>query len=366
MKNNESSKHTILSQWLRENIAINSFGVGEKIPSENELSRQFKFSRQTVRQAIGELVAEGILVREQGSGTYVSIPPAKPLQDKTMRIGVITTYLDDYIFPSIIHGIEEILTAEGFTMALGITHNKQSDEENCLQKLIASGVDGLIIEGTKSSLYNTNEAFYMRLKEKGLPTVFINSYYSNYNGSYVVLDDRKAGEMLTDILTENGHKKIGGIFKSDDAQGHKRFEGMQLSLKKQKSALIDDAYLWYTTEDFKYLFNGSMDSMILERMAKITGVVCYNDQVSAALINLFKRNGIRVPEDKSIVSFDNSFLAKEMVCNLTSVIYPAKKVGKKAAQLLLQCLTNPLYTEQIKLEPSIKERGSVTGPKEIE
>lgn len=359
MKNSESSKHTILSQWLREKISNNTFPVGEKIPSENELARQFHFSRQTVRQAIGDLVAEGILLREQGSGTYVSIPPLRPFQEKTMRIGVITTYLDDYIFPSIIHGIEEVLTEEGYTMVLGITHNKLSDEENCLQKLIASGVDGLIVEGTKSALYNTNETFYTGLREKNIPTVFINGYYSNYTGSYIVMDDRRAGEILTDILLEKGHKNIGGIFKSDDMQGLKRFEGMQLSLKKQKQSLIDDAYFWYTTEDFKYLFNGSMDRMILERMEKITGVVCYNDQVSAALISLFKRNGIRVPEDKSIVSFDNSFLAKEMVCNLTSVIYPSKKVGKKAAQLILQCLNNPLYTEQIHLDPVVKERGSV-------
>ncbi len=360
MKTKEQSKHTILSSWLRENIANNTFSVGDKIPSENELANTFHFSRQTVRQAIGDLVAEGILAREQGSGTYVSIPPVKPVQDKTMRIGVVTTYLDDYIFPSIIHGIEEVLTAEGYTMALGITHNKQADEENCLQKLIASGVDGLIVEGTKSALYNANETFYTRLKEKNIPTVFINGYYHNYNGSYVVLDDRKAGEMITDILIDSGHKGIGGIFKSDDIQGLRRFEGMQLSIKKHKQPVIDEAYLWYTTEDFKYLINGGMDKMILERLEKTSGVVCYNDQVAVALINLFKRNNIRIPEDKSLVSFDNSFLAKEMVYNLTSVVYPSKKVGKKAAQLLLQCLNNPLYTEQVKLDPSVKIRGSVT------
>lgn len=102
-----------------------------------------------------------------------------------------------------------------------------------------------------------------------------------------------------------------------------------------------------------------MDNMILDRLNNVTGIVCYNDQVASALIRLLKRGGKRVPEDFSLVSFDNSFLAKQMVCNLTSVIYPAKKVGKKSAEILLKCMNNPKVSEHIKLEPILKIRESV-------
>jgi len=359
MINSELSKHAILSQWIKENITSGTFSLGDKIPSENELASQFEYSRQTVRQAIGTLVAEGILVREQGSGTYVRIPSRKTSTDRTMRVGVITTYLDDYIFPNIIHGIEEVLTDNDFTLSLGITHNKPSDEENCLQQMMLSGVDGFIIEGTKSALPNANERLYSLLNEKNIPTVFINGYYSNYCDSYIVMDDVKASEMLTDILIQNGHTHIGGIFKSDDIQGLKRYEGLLKTTRANNIVLNDTSIIWYTTEDFRYLFDGSFDHVILERLKGITAVICYNDLVAAALIRLLKRNGQIVPEDISLVSFDNSFLAKQMVCNLTSVVFPFKKIGKLAAQLLLKRMSNPLISEKVMLEPTVKIRQSV-------
>lgn len=359
MINNERSKHAVLSQWIKDKIADNTFKTGEKIPSENELASQFSISRQTVRQAIGTLVADGILIREHGSGTYVSLPGSKTVTGKTMRIGVITTYLDDYVFPGIIHGIEEILTDNGYTLSLGITHNKPSDEEKSLIQIMQSGVDGLIVEGTKSALPNPNESLYHQLKEKNIPVVFINGYYRNCQDSYVILDDVKAGEMLTDLLIDNGHTLIGGLFKSDDYQGIGRYEGLLKSTKNHDLTVNDNEVIWYTTEDFPYYFEGSMDKIILDRLKDVTGVVCYNDLAAAALIRLLKRNNISVPEDISIVSVDNSFLAKELVCNLTSVIYPARKIGKQAAQLLLQLITDPLSQNRIILDPYIKVRNSV-------
>jgi GntR family transcriptional regulator of arabinose operon len=353
------SKHELLSKWIEENIANNTFSPGTKIPSENELATRFAISRQTVRQSLGNLVSKGILIREQGSGTYVNNKIVPTIRQETKRIGVITTYLDDYIFPTIIHGIEEVLTSNGYTLSLGITHNKTSDEENCLIKMMESGIDGLIIEGTKTALPNTNVSLYNKLIESRIPMVFINGYYNDYKGSYVVMDDVKAGETLTNILIEKGHRRIGGIFKSDDIQGSKRYEGMQKSKRNHNVSRDDSLILWYTTEDFKYFFDGSMDKMILERFKDITAIVCYNDLVAAEVIQLLKRNNISVPNDISLVSFDNSFLAKQIVYNLTSAVYPFKKIGKKSAQLLLQSIQNPQYIEQNNMVPSIKLRGSI-------
>lgn len=358
MSQNQLSKHAVLSQWIKENIENGTFKVGGKIPSENELASRFGISRQTVRQAIGTLVSEGILVREHGSGTFV-LPKNKITAEKTMRIGVITTYLDDYIFPGIIHGIEEVLTPNGYTLSLGITHNKPSNEETSLLQMMQNGVDGLIVEGTKSALPNANYPLYKQIKEKNIPTVFINGYYRGYEDSYIILDDVKAGEILTDVLINHGHTQLGGIFKSDDFQGIGRFEGFQKSVKKHHLTVNDSAIIWYTTEDFHYFFEGSMDNIILERLANVTGIMCYNDLVAAALIRLLKRNQKSVPEDISIVSVDNSFLAKQLVCNLTSVTYPAKRIGKKAAQILLQHINSIHTPEHIVMEPYIKVRGSV-------
>lgn len=354
-----TAKYEEISQWIKDKILDGSFPVGTKIPSENELSVQFGYSRQTVRQAIGTLESEGYLVRSKGSGTYVHRPLKRTNEDATMRIGVITTYFDDYIFPGIIHGIEEVLSENHYSMSLGITHNKQSDEENCLRQMLANGVDGLIVEGTKSALPNINGMLYREIADKGIPIVFINGYYRDYCDSYVVMDDVRAGELLVELLVEKGHRKIGGFFKSDDIQGLKRYEGMQKAAKRHSLSIQDNAVLWYTTEDFSYLFDGNLDEAILSRLNDVTAIICYNDQTASSLIKMLARYSFRIPKDYSIVSFDNSFLADDATYSLTSVIYPSQEIGHKAAELILKRIARPDYSEKIILKPSVEERSSI-------
>ena len=354
-----TAKYEEIRQWIKDKILDGSFPVGSKIPSENELSEQFGYSRQTVRQAIGTLEADGYLIRSKGSGTYVHRPSKRTNEEATMRIGLITTYFDDYIFPGIIHGIEEVLSENHYSMSLGITHNRQSDEENCLKQMLANGIDGLIVEGTKSALPNVNSMLYREIADKGIPIVFINGFYRDYCDSYVVMDDVKAGDMLTELLISKGHTKIGGIFKSDDNQGLKRYEGMQKAAKRHGLLVPDSSVFWYTTEDFNYLFDGNLDEAILSRLNDVTAIICYNDQTAASLIKLLSRYSFKVPKDYSIVSFDNSFLADEATYNLTSVIYPSQDIGHRAASLVLQRINHPDYTEKIVLQPVIEERSSI-------
>ncbi|MEG1886501.1 MAG: substrate-binding domain-containing protein, partial [Oscillospiraceae bacterium] len=160
-------------------------------------------------------------------------------------------------------------------------------------------------------------------------------------------------------LIKNGHSKIGGIFKSDDMQGHKRFQGFSNEMKCQNLAIDDDSILWYTTEDLKYFFDGGCDSMIVDRLKNCTAVVCYNDLVAVQLIEVLKRNGRTVPDDMSIVSFDNSSLAEKSLYNLTSVIYPSREIGSKAAEMLLQKIQNPNFSATYKFGASLVKRNSI-------
>ncbi|MDE7326202.1 MAG: GntR family transcriptional regulator [Lachnospiraceae bacterium] len=353
------AKYEDINQWLREKIADGTFAIGDKIPSENELALMFGYSRQTVRQAIGLLEAEGILIRAQGSGTFVNRRAIKKNHSPTMRIGVIASCLDDFNFPGIIRGIESVLGEHHYTISLCITHNRQTNEETALRKILAGGVDGLIVEGTKTALPNVNELLYNEIMDRGIPLVFFNSYYRNFRESYVVMDDVRAGELATRALIRMGHTKIGGIFKSDDMQGLRRYKGMQDAMKKVGYSPSDQWLYWYTTEDLPYLFSGSLDSVLLSRFSGVTAMVCYNDQIAVALIRLLRQHAICVPDDVSIVSFDNSPLADVMSCNLTSVVYPALEIGQHAARLMLKKLAAPTCRDCIILTPELKQRSSI-------
>ncbi len=351
-------KHQVLSDWLREQLTAGVFSSGQQIPTENELARRFGISRQTVRQAIGALESEGLLSRVRGSGTFVR-DAALPRSVRTSQIGVIITYLDDYVFPTIVQGIEQVLTENGYLFTLGITYNKPANEEQCLRQMLEAGVDGLIIEGTKSALPNANLQLLGRLREQGVPAVFINGYYGEPCDSYVILDDVNAGEQLAEQLYQNGHRSIGGIFKSDDLQGVKRYEGVLRASRRLGMTLRDDAVVWYTTEDLPYLLTGSMDEVLLRRLSQVTAAVCYNDQIASGLIGLLGRHGKRVPEDLSLVSVDDSPLAQPAIHNLTSLVYPARKIGELAAQILLCRLSSHKCEEKVKLRSTLVVRESV-------
>lgn len=351
-------KHRHISQWIITSINNGQFKPGDKLPSEHTLAEQFQTSRQTVRHATEELVQRGLLARQRGSGTFVC-GSAFQTGFAPKRIGVITTYLDDYIFPGIIRGIEDVLTAQGYSISLGITHNRHTDETSCLQRILNDNVCGLIVEGTKSSFPSPNLQLFEELRSRGTPMVFLNGYYREFSQCGVFQDDVSAARILTEHLLTKGHQKFAAIFKADDLQGLKRFEGMSLALTFSNIPLDDQRILWYTTEDLPDFFSGDMDDFILRRLGDSTALICYNDQIAAAVYELLKRHGTSVPEDVSIVSFDNSPIAADHAYGFTSAIYPSEEIGNAAANLLLRCIRDPSLREHVRLEPDICYRSSV-------
>lgn len=352
-------KHRQISQWILDCIHNGQFHPGDRLPSENTLAEQFDASRQTVRHATDELVKKGVITRQRGSGTYVSKTPTMSGQ-ASKRVGVITTYIDDYVFPGIIRGIEKTLTPLGYLLSLGVTHDSHAEEARCLRRIVNDGVCGLIIEGTKSSIPSPNLPFFEHLRSNGIPIIFLNGYYREFTQCGVFQDDVSAARLLTEHLLKNGHKKIAAVFKSDDLQGLKRFEGMQQALFNANIDVDDRRIVWYTTEDIPDYFSGKLDSFILDRFGDSTALICYNDQIAAQICDMLKRNGKEIPRDMSIVSFDNSPLASDTAYRLTSTVYPSTEIGTTAANLLLRCLRDSNYREHIRLQPEITFRPSVT------
>ena len=106
------TKYQNLINYIQEQISDGQLGPGEKVPSENQLSEQFHISRQPVRKAIGTLEEDGLVQRIRGSGTYVSFDRQKNLEQRN-SIAVVTTYVDSYIFPRILQGMQNTLFESG-------------------------------------------------------------------------------------------------------------------------------------------------------------------------------------------------------------------------------------------------------------
>lgn len=358
MKSFDTPKYIQLKEYIKKRIKDDQLKPGEKIDSENELSEKFNVSRHTVRQAIGTMVNEGWLYRVQGKGTFVARQPNVRKQSSKI-IGVVTTYLNDYIFPNIIKGIDMALSAKGYSIVLGHTNSEVKKEAVCLNNLLDKNIDGLIVEPTKSALPNPNLELYRILSEKGIPIIFIHGYYRDLRYSYVVEDDEQAGYLATKHLIELGHKRIIGIFKVDDIQGHGRYKGFVQAHKENGLNIQDQSVIWFTTEEKEMIFNGGEYARLLhKRLNDCTGLVCYNDQIAVKMLDLLREKGKKIPKDISIVSFDDSDIATATEVKLTTVAHPKEKLGEKAAQSLMKMIEGKeVHIEEV-MKPELIVRES--------
>lgn len=346
-----------LVNFIRSEIESGKLVPGQKMYSEHELKDMFQMSRQTVRHAISVLGQEGIIHKIQGSGTYINDARLANLEKRT-RIAVVTTYVDGYIFPSTIQGIENVLFEKGYSVQIAFTNNQNSREKTILEDIITKDeVAGIIMETTKSGIPNPNLRLFSEIKKKRIPVIFINSYYPLIDIPHVSLNDRMAGHKITKYLIEKGHRKIGGIFKLDDGQGHQRYAGYARAMYEAKLSLDDASIMWVDTEDVKHL-EKSRDK-ILERFENCTAVVCYNDEVAFGVIDILTKGNIRVPEDVSIISVDDSDLAVLGDVKITSMPHPMEKLGEKAARNLLEMIQNPDFDANYEFDTEIAVRTSV-------
>ncbi len=331
------AKYQNIIDWINKEIDNGNLQPGEKIPSENELCEKFGLSRQTVRHAIGKMSEDGLLESRRGSGTYVA--DQRAVEGDKNVIAVVTTHVDDYIFPSTIRGIESTLSDKGYFMQLSFTNNTALKEKQILQELLTrNDVAGLIMEPVKSALPNPNTNLYKKLLEKNVKILFINTFYPELDMPHVSLDDAGCAYKAVRSLIDAGHRDIGCVLKLDDGQGRERYRGYLRAMTDGGGRFSYDHVNWIDTIDIN---NGTRSlSKVLERLSGCTAVFCYNDQVAGMMIEILGDAGIKVPEDMSVIGVDDSDMARMGVRGVTisSIPHPKEKLGVKAAQNMIRMI----------------------------
>lgn len=349
----EEAKYKVITDYIENRINSGNLVFGEKLPSENVLTTKFNVSRDTVRRGFRDLEEKGYIERRKGSGTFV-----KYRARNNTRIAVVTTYVENYIFPSIIKGIGEVLSEEGYTMQLSFTNNTFSKEREVLTAIIDSDdVAGIIMEPVKSALPNPNLDCYAKLKDMGIPVLFVNSYYSDTDIPHVSLNDEEMGYIATRYLIGKGHRKIGAILKMDDGQGHLRFAGFRRALTECGINDAADNVVWFDTRDEDDI--NKVSDHIKERLSDKTAVFCYNDKVAVNFCGYLKGENVRIPEDVSIISMDNSMLAEVNETKITSCQHPKDELGRQSARNLIELIKDSRFDATREFITNVFERDSV-------
>lgn len=351
----KAPKYVQLAEWIKEKISEEGLERGEKFYTEHSLTQMYCVSRQTVRKAINLLIKEQVLESRQGSGTYIS-SPIHIKKRSSKIIGVIVTYFDEYIFPSIINGIESVISSNGYNMQLASTRNDVENEARALRSMLDSGVDAFIIEPTKSALPNANKNLYDEISNKDIPLIFLNSYYPEMDFPHVALDDVRAGYLAVKHLIDNGHKKIALCLKSDDIQGHLRYKGAIAAANDSNIAISVENVLWFTTEDIKYFEEDS--NRMIRYLKGCTALFCYNDQIAAKVIKILGEKGYNLPEDCSLISIDDEKQAVACSPALTTIAHPKELLGIEISESIFRLISGE-KCDHILFEPELIIRNSV-------
>ena len=350
-------KYERLIDWFHEKRVVGEFLPNQKLTSENQLCQMFQLSRQTIRKALGILEEQGYLIRVRGSGTYLTNQATGTLGEKK-RIALVTTYVDSYIFPKTIQGIENVFYTNGYSVQVSFTQNHLDREKSILSELIRQeDLAGIIIEATKSGIPNPNLDYYRTLINKKIPILFINSYYPELPIPHVALNDKEIAKKAVRYLLEQGHTKIAGLFKLDDGQGHLRYEGYLEALNEAGKKEDEESVIWVDTIESKNLELSL--TRILARIKGCSALLCYNDEIAVSLIGLLKKEGIFVPAQLSVISIDDSESAILSDVSLTSVRHPKEKLGEKAAEYMLKMIYKYNFNENFEFITEIVERSSV-------
>jgi GntR family transcriptional regulator of arabinose operon len=346
-------KYHLLKEHLKKQIRSGDIAPGEQLPSETELVATFRLSRHTVRKAFAELEHEGWIFREQGRGTFCSFRE----KDSTKTIAVITTYISNYIFPSIMRGIERTLSSAGYILILANTWNDIRKETQCLENILNHDIAGLIIEPTKSAESTANRDYFSELEKRNIPFLFLHATYPDIDTAYVVMDDEAGGFMATQYVLHMGHRRIAGIFKEDDLQGVRRQQGFYRAMKEFGCSVPEDFVGNYNTERL-FSFPYQYTRYLLQQARPPTAIVCYNDEVAMKVMEAVRDAGLEVPRDISVIGYDNSHLAEACLPKMTSINHPKEEMGRRAAELILDMVLGKSDKPRYTYKPALTERSS--------
>lgn len=336
----EQPKYQLVQKYIQDLISQGTLRPGDRSPSENELAAIFGISRQTARHAITGLVSTGVLSRRRGSGTYVGY--------KSRRVGVCITYLDTYIFPDIIRGIDSALQSRDTSLVLMASRNDLGLEKNVIESMLVHQLDGMIWEPALTAGRECPDDAVNLVLNSDLPTVLINSPLPCDSVSQVLTRDREGMFCLVEHLLEQGHIHFGGVFCSDMAQGRRRFEGFAARLAAVGINVPFEDVFWYESGDLTDSHNTEFQFRLNEYLKQaladgITAICCYNDQAAQQLLTQCQNSGISVPANLAITGFDAAERLQvphsSLDCPLlTSVVHPCAELGITAVNELFKLI----------------------------
>lgn len=343
-----------LAQSIKTAIHSGALSYGEKLPSENEFMTRCGLSRMTVRSALAQLVTEKYIEKRQGTGAFVSYDNQQPAVSGS--VDVLLNVTDIYFSSHYIKSISEILTQNNYQFVIHDTLDEQTQILAILNRILQRGSCGVIIQPTcrEESLLPELRELLMRFSTNGIPYVIIDRAYENLPGVQLPFNDYGGGRVAAEYLVGLGHQNCAMVCSSAFCENQPRLDGFNSVLAE------------HGLPPLRTVERGSNLKENLVKLIKedgVTAVYNFNDETALETMRILHRADIRIPEEVSVMGFDDTIITAATNPQLTSVIHPKDALGRMAAEKLISLVekTSFVLNKEI-LEPRLHIRASCASP----
>lgn len=267
---------------------------------------------------------------------------------ETRTLGLVITDITNPFYPQIVRAVEAAAHERGYGIILADGGDDSARELEHLDLLVERRVDGIVIASSRMTRRHAD-----RLRATAVPVVLVNDSVAGSRLPTVTTAHRRGARMAAEHLIVLGHRRIGHIAAPpDQAAAGQRRQGVRDALR---AARLDEPMV--TTGDGGVAGGAWATEPLIA--AGVTGIVAYNDLTAIGALRALRAAGRRVPEDVSLVGFDDIEMAAWTEPPLTTIRQPTDALGRWAVDRLARALQGDgRVTERASLEPELIVRGS--------
>ena len=269
-------------------------------------------------------------------------------------LGLVVADVSDPFFGTMVKAVEQVAQATGNFLLIGNGYHDAKQEKQAIEQLICHRCAGLVVH---AKMLPDAELALLMSHVPGM--VLINRTLPGYESRCIALDDRHGAWLATRHLIQEGHQKIGFLCSNHQiSDSQDRLQGYLDALQEHGIAV-----------DERLISRGSPNEVggeeamteLLGRGRNLTAVVCYNDSMAAGALSVLSDNGIEVPQDISLVGFDDVLIARYLRPRLTTVRYPVAAMATQAAELAVALSQGGELPETTNMfSPTLVRRHSVS------
>jgi LacI family transcriptional regulator len=279
---------------------------------------------------------------------------------RTLTVGVLIPQIDQPFFSALTFVIEKSLFASGYRALICSAEENLEKENTYVEMLLRQRVDGVVIAPTGQSAEHV-----MRFVERNVPVVLVDRDLPELTGiNRVLVDNHQGAYEGMRYLIELGHRRIAIVAASLYSESlQSRLNGAQRALKDANIQLASEMLIIETRPDFEVGLNAG--NKLLALTTRPTAIFALTDMMAVGVIHAIAKAGLNVPDDISVIGFDNIPLAPYIMPELTTVAQPIDRIGEVIAGMLLRHMEEgSVEIESVTLQAHLVERNSAHPPRD--